>query len=110
MPPLYDNIKISIESFPLDDLVPTEDEIDWAVTELKNHCSRGRSGMRDKHIKGWLLEVIRKESEELVKEQATPAEVTTSVLNGTGGGGQRRKGGRRLQKRPTGRGFLRYYI
>ena len=49
------NIPISVKPFPVNDLVPTEDKIEWAVTRLRNHCSRGPSGMRSKHIKRWLV-------------------------------------------------------
>ena len=49
-------IPISIESFPVEDLVPTEDNIEWAVKQLRNHHSGGPSGMRAEHIKEWLEE------------------------------------------------------
>ena len=35
------NIPISVQPFPVDDLVPTEDEIEWVVTKLCNHCYGG---------------------------------------------------------------------
>ena len=37
------NIPISVQPFPMDDSVPTEDEIEWAVTQLYNHRSGGPS-------------------------------------------------------------------
>ena len=30
IPPLGENIPVSVEPFPVEDLVPTEDEIEWA--------------------------------------------------------------------------------
>ena len=43
-PPLGENIPISVEPFPVDDLVPMEDEIKWAVKRLRNHRSGGAFG------------------------------------------------------------------
>ena len=41
VPPPGENIPVSVKPFPVDDSVPTEDEIEWAVTRLQNHCSGG---------------------------------------------------------------------
>ena len=64
VPPLGANIPISVEPFPVDDSVPTENEIKWAVKILQNHCSGGPSGMRAKHLKGGLSVEKSKEREE----------------------------------------------
>ena len=40
------NIPISVDPFPVDGLVPTEDEIKGAVRLLQNHRSAGLSGMQ----------------------------------------------------------------
>ena len=40
--------------FPVNDLVPKEEEIEWAMTRLCNHRSRGALGMRVEHLKRWL--------------------------------------------------------
>ena len=45
------NIPIYVKPFAVDDLLPTEDKIEWAVTRLRNHCSVGPSGMRSEHLK-----------------------------------------------------------
>ena len=37
VPPLRDNISISVDSFPAEDLVTKEDKIEWAVKRLCNH-------------------------------------------------------------------------
>ena len=60
VPPPGENILISIEPLPVDDLVSTEDDIEWVVTYLQNNCSGGPSGMRDEHLKGWLAEARNK--------------------------------------------------
>ena len=60
IPPPGDNIPVSVEQFPVDDSVPTEENIKWAVTRLHNHRSGESSGMRDKHLKGWLEEARKK--------------------------------------------------
>ena len=48
--PLGENIPISVQPFPVDDSVPTEDEVEWAVKQLCNHRSGGLSGMRSEHL------------------------------------------------------------
>ena len=50
VPPLGTKIPISVQPFPVDDSVLTEDEIEWSVTRLRNHRSRGASGMRAEHL------------------------------------------------------------
>ena len=37
VPPPGANIPISVEPFPMDNLVPTEDNNEWAVKLLRNH-------------------------------------------------------------------------
>ena len=41
VPPPGTNIPIYVQPFPVDESVPTEDEIEWAVTQLRNHRSGG---------------------------------------------------------------------
>ena len=64
VPPTGANIPISVEPFPVDESVPTEDDIEWAVKRLQNHRSGGPSGMRAEHLKGWLAAPRKKEKEE----------------------------------------------
>ena len=40
-PPPEVNIPISVEPLPVDNSVPTEDNIEWAVKLLRNHRSGG---------------------------------------------------------------------
>ena len=60
IPPPGENIPISVEPFPVEDSVPTEYEIKWAVKRLRNQRSRGPSGIRAEHIKGCLAETRNK--------------------------------------------------
>ena len=60
VPSSGENIPVSVEPFQVYDLVPTEDDIEWAVKRLRNHCYRGTSGMRAEHIKEWLVEARKK--------------------------------------------------
>ena len=66
VPPLGGNTPVSVEPFPVEDLVPTKDEIEWVVKRLRNHLSVGPSGMRAEHIKGCLAESRNKDREEVV--------------------------------------------
>ena len=59
IPPPDTNIPVSVQPIPVEDLVTTEDEIEWAVKRLRNHSSGGPSGMRAQHLKRW-LETARK--------------------------------------------------
>ena len=72
VPPPGANIPISVEPFPVDDSVPTEDKIDWTVKQLQNHCSGGTAGIQAEHLKGWLTAARTKE-----KEEAEAGEETT---------------------------------
>ena len=75
---LGDNIPISINPFKVEDLVPTEDEIDWAVRRICKNHSRGPSGMRTQHIKGWIEEARKAEAAAAAKA-AEGAEESTRV-------------------------------
>ena len=50
---------MAIEPFEVEDLVPEEEEIEWAVKRLRNNRSGGPSRMRAEHIKGWLTAARR---------------------------------------------------
>ena len=54
VPSLGTNIPISVKPAPVDDSVPTEDDIEWAVKHLGRNRSGGPSGMRAEHLKMWL--------------------------------------------------------
>ena len=60
VPPLGANIRISVELSPVNDLVPTKDEIEESVKNLQRNRSGEASGMRAEHLKGWLAESKRK--------------------------------------------------
>ena len=89
MPPLGENIPFSVETFPVDDSVPTEEEMEWEVTRLLDHRSRGPSGMSSKHLKGWLAEAQKKEREEAAADQNIQMEGMTSGPDGNGKGGDK---------------------
>ena len=82
VPPPGKNIPISVQPFLVDDSVPTEDEIEWAVTRLCNHRSRGPSGMRADHLKRWLATGRNPEKEKAEKEAATTTEREGMTENG----------------------------
>ena len=45
VPPPGENIPVSVEPFPVEDLVPMKDEIEWAMKQVRNH--RSGEGLRD---------------------------------------------------------------
>ena len=104
VPPLGENIPISVEPLPVDESVPMEDDIKWEVSQPQNHCSGGPSGMRFEHLKGWLAASKKKEREEYAAEKEHPIEERT--MEGPGGMGERRRrrgGDTHLRRHPTGR-------
>ena len=76
------NIPISVHPFTVEDLVPTEDEIEWAVMRLRNHRSGGPSGMRAEHLKRWLATAQKDEKEKAEKDEATTTEMERRTENG----------------------------
>ena len=84
VPPPGKNIPISVQPFPVDDSVPTEDEIEWAVKQLCNNRSRGASGMLAEHLKRWLTtgRKANKDKETAGKEEAatTTERARTDIL------------------------------
>ena len=80
-PPPGINIPISVQPFPVNDSVPTEDDTEWAVTRLRNHRSGGPSGMRAEHLKRWLTTACKSENEK-AEQEATSTERAGSTENG----------------------------
>ena len=54
VPPPGDSIPITIEPFAVEDGVPEEGEIEWAVKRLQNNRAGGPLRMRAEDLKGWL--------------------------------------------------------
>ena len=52
--PPGDSILVNIETFEVEDGVPTEAEIEWAVKRLLNNRAGGASRVREEDLKGWL--------------------------------------------------------
>ena len=57
-PPLYpeENIPMSVKPYHIDDSVPTEEEVKWAVRRVRGHRSVLPYRMRAEHLWEWLLE------------------------------------------------------
>ena len=89
--PPGENIPVSVEPFPVDESVPTEDNIEWAVTQLHNHRSGGTSGMRAEHLKVWIAAARKKEREEAAAEQENPIEGRTMAGTDRAGGDNQRE-------------------
>ena len=53
-----------LDPFEVEDKVPEEGGIEWAVKRLRNKRSGGPSRMRAEHLKGWLEAARRKETGE----------------------------------------------
>ena len=64
VPPPGENVPVQIEPFEVEDKVPEEVEIEWAVKCLRNNRSRGASRMRAEPLIGWLAAARRRETGE----------------------------------------------
>ena len=58
-----DNIPVTIEPFAVENSIPEEEEIEWAVKRLRNNRAGGPSRMRAEDLKGWLAAARRGEKE-----------------------------------------------
>ena len=67
MPSPGANIPVTVRPVPVDDLVPTENEIEEAVKNLRWNRSWCPSGMRSDHLKGWLAASKREKREAVEK-------------------------------------------
>ena len=63
VPPPGDTIPVTIAPFTVEDGVPSEAEVEWAVKLLRNNRSGGPSRMRAEKLKGWLAAARRGEKE-----------------------------------------------
>ena len=52
VPPSGENIPVTVDPTHIDDMVPTEDEIEAAVLKLRRYRSGGPSSIRAEHVKG----------------------------------------------------------
>ena len=60
---------MEIEPFEVEDSVPEEGEIEWAVKRLRNNRSGGPSRKRAEHIKGWLTAARRADKGETAVDE-----------------------------------------
>ena len=70
VPPPGDTIPVTIDPFEVEDGVPSEAEVEWAVKRLRNNRARGPSRMQAEDLKGWLAAAKRDgtEREKRVKD------------------------------------------
>ena len=61
VPPWGDSIPVDIEPFTVEDGVPDEGYIEWAVKCLRNNHAGGALRMRAEDLKGWLAAARRGE-------------------------------------------------
>ena len=76
VPPPGENIPVQIERFGVENKVPDEGEIEWAVKLLRNNRSVGASRMRAEHLKGWLAAARRREKGETADKEGGGQEDT----------------------------------
>ena len=77
--PPREKIPISVKPFQVEDLGPTEDEIEWSVRCLHNNRSGSPLGLRVDHHKRWLKEEW--------KSEAAVEKAAVEAVEATGGPG-----------------------
>ena len=75
-PPPGDSIPVEIEPFEVEDGVPDEGEIEWAVKRLSNNRAGGPSRMQAEDLKGWLAAARRGEQRETADKEGGGQEDT----------------------------------
>ena len=55
VPPPGQPIHVGVQPLPVDDSIPEDKEIAWAVRQLLQNRSGGLSGMRAEHLRQWLI-------------------------------------------------------
>ena len=83
VPPLGDSIPVNIEHFAVEDRVPEEGDIEWAVKRLQNNRAGGPSRMQAEDLKGWLAAARRgeKEGEIAVKDRGSQEDAREGAEN-----------------------------
>ena len=74
LPPLGENILVTVTPSEVDYLVPKEDNIAEAVKKIRRNRSGGPLGMRTEHLNGWLAASNRGKLAEEKGEEKTEAE------------------------------------
>ena len=78
-PPRGEMIPISVPPSPINNSVPTEEEVEWEVRRLWGHRSGGPSQVRSENLREWLREHrAEKSAEAKAKEEKAEAEGETS--------------------------------
>ena len=67
--PPGDSIPVDIEPFAVEDRVPEEGELEWAVKRLRNNRAGGASRMRAEDLKGWLTAARSREKKGETEEK-----------------------------------------
>ena len=93
VPPPGDTIPVTIEPFEVEDGVPSEAEVEWAVKRLRNNRAGGPSRMRAEDLKGWLAAARRDETE---RDNRIKNGGDRGGDRGRRSGGDGRNGGRRF--------------
>ena len=81
IPPPGENIPIFFDPFPLDESVPTEDNIEWEVRRLRDSGSSSPSGIRTEQLQHWIWEAQKaNEAIALVTGSGLTTEMDTKTL------------------------------
>jgi hypothetical protein len=60
-------MQFNVDPSDVPDAAPTDSELRVVVGSLRNGCAAGTTGMRAKHLKEWLGNMKRKETEDRVE-------------------------------------------
>ena len=82
VPPLGQPINVEVNPFLVEDPIPEEKEIDWAVHRLRLNRLGGPSGMRVEHLRQWLITAILDDTLDVTNCQKVVAILRSEFCDG----------------------------
>ena len=82
VPPMGQPIPVGVQPFVVDDSIPEDKEIAWAVRRLRLNRSDSQLGMRAEHLRQWLYEAMRYSTPDTTNCQKVVAIVHAAFRNG----------------------------
>ena len=83
IPPPGQPITMEVQPFLVEDSIPEEEEIAWAVHRLCLNWSGGPSGMRAEHFRHWLIAATRDNAPGVTNFQKVVATLQSAFHYGT---------------------------
>ena len=83
VPPPGQTIDVRVQPLPMEDYIPEEKEITWAVHRIRLNRSVGPSGMRAEHLFQWLIAATQDDIPDVTNWQKVVVIVQAASCDGT---------------------------